>query len=162
MSHSIYISFTNHSSLQGSQGLWRSYICHNGCGSANWNQLMDYHGTWRDFGQIDGENIYQTVQENCDNKHVKICGSLYGFLRSALLFSKKLVSNLEVYVLIIDQCNPCVDNIDINGTYMTVARHVENLKVLQKDYFEVIVLYTHTWLTSVENWRWNFWRYITI
>ena len=61
--------------------------------------------------------------------------ALYGLLKSVLLFYNNLVKDLEDCGLNINPYNPCVANVIINGKQMTVAWHVDDLKVSQKDPF---------------------------
>ena len=59
--------------------------------------------------------------------------------RSSLHFYK-IVSDLEVSEFVINRCNPCVANMNINGSHMTVVCYVEYLKVLHNSPFEVTIL----------------------
>ena len=63
--------------------------------------------------------------------------ALYGLLRSALLFYKKLVGDLEGNGFVLNPYDPCVANKVINGAQMTVCLHVDNLKVSHVDLSEV-------------------------
>ena len=60
--------------------------------------------------------------------YVKMHKALYGMMRSALLFYRKLVGDLEAYGFKINPYDPCVANMDINGSQMTVVWHVDDLK----------------------------------
>ena len=53
--------------------------------------------------------------------YVKLSKALYGMLRSALLFYKKLASELIKMGFEINPYNPCVANKMINGCQMTVC-----------------------------------------
>jgi hypothetical protein len=55
--------------------------------------------------------------------------ALYGFLRSALLFYRKLVANLESNGFVLNPYSSCVANKVVNGKQMTVCWHMDNLKV---------------------------------
>ena len=68
---------------------------------------------------------------------VKIQKALYGLLRSALLFYKKLVGDLEGNWFMLNSYHPCVANKMINGAQMTVCWHVDDLKVSHVDPLEV-------------------------
>ncbi len=61
--------------------------------------------------------------------YVKMQKAIYGLLRSALLFYKKLVSNLKCTGFKLNPYDPCVANKTVNGTQMTVCWHVDDLKV---------------------------------
>ena len=68
---------------------------------------------------------------------------LYGFLASALVFYKKFVADLKEYGFKFNPYDPCVANMDINGSQMTVCWHVDDFKVSHKDPFEVTKLSTY-------------------
>jgi hypothetical protein len=61
--------------------------------------------------------------------YAKMQKAMYGLLRSALLFYRKLVVDLENSRFKLNPYNPCVANKIINSTQMTVCWHVDNLKV---------------------------------
>jgi hypothetical protein len=86
-------------------------------------------------------NLYQkyvTVdRKNTPILYVKIQKALYGLLRSALLFYKKLVGDLEGNGFVLNPYDPCVANKVINGAQMTVCWHVDDLKVSHVDPSEV-------------------------
>ena len=69
--------------------------------------------------------------------YVKVHKALYGLLRSALLFYRKLVSDLEAYGFELNPYDPCVANKMINGKQMTAVWHVDDLKLSHVDKFEV-------------------------
>ena len=69
--------------------------------------------------------------------------ALYGLLQSALLFYKKLRRDLEEYGFVINPYDPCVENAMIYGHQMTVAWHVNDLKVSHKDPFEITKFATY-------------------
>ena len=54
--------------------------------------------------------------------------SLYGCLKSALLFYEKLVGDLEAYSFKINPYDPCVANKMIGGKQLTVCWNVDDLK----------------------------------
>jgi hypothetical protein len=61
--------------------------------------------------------------------YVKMQKAIYGLLKSALLFYKKLVADLEENGFVINPYDPYVPNRVINGTQRTVCWHVDDLKV---------------------------------
>ena len=69
--------------------------------------------------------------------YVTMNKSLYGLLDTALVFYKKLVADLKAYGFKVNPYDPCVSNMDINGSQMTVFWHVDDLKVSHKVPFEV-------------------------
>ncbi len=71
--------------------------------------------------------------------YVKLSKGIYGLLKSALLFYRKFVDNLKKYVwpFIINPYNPCIANATIAGHQMTVTWHVDDLKILHVDPFQI-------------------------
>ena len=65
--------------------------------------------------------------------YVKMCKALYGMLRSALLFYRKLVKELEEYGFEINLYDPCVANNMVNGSQRTVVWHVDYLEVSSQE-----------------------------
>ena len=61
--------------------------------------------------------------------YVKLDKALYGMLRVALLFYKKLRRDLEEMGFVINPYDPCVANKMLNGKQMTVCWHVDDLLV---------------------------------
>ncbi len=55
--------------------------------------------------------------------------ALYGMMKSALLFYRKLVSELQDVGFKINPYNPCVVNKMINGTQMTIRWHADDLMI---------------------------------
>ena len=64
--------------------------------------------------------------------YVELLKALYGTLRAARLFWEKLSTKLKEWGFIMNRYDPCVTNKVINGTQMTVAWHVDDLKVSHK------------------------------
>jgi hypothetical protein len=63
--------------------------------------------------------------------YVELLKALYGMLRAALLFWKKLSSKLVLWGFTITPYDWCVANKMIDGKQCTVLWHVENLKILR-------------------------------
>ena len=59
--------------------------------------------------------------------------ALYRLLQSALLFYRKLRSELEDHGFTVNPYDPCVANKMINGKHMTVTWHVDDLKISHMD-----------------------------
>jgi hypothetical protein len=59
--------------------------------------------------------------------YVKMQKVLYGLLRSALLFYRKLVANLESDGFVLNPHDLCVANKVVNRKQMTVCWHVDDL-----------------------------------
>ena len=75
--------------------------------------------------------------------YVKLSKAIYGLLRSALLFYRKLRGELEAYDFVINPYDPCVANKMVNGKQMTVVWHVDDLKVSHVDKAEVTKFVAH-------------------
>ncbi len=69
--------------------------------------------------------------------YMKMKKAINGLLRSALLFYRKLVADLENSGLVINPYDPYVANKVINGKQMTVCWHVDDLKVSHMEPEEV-------------------------
>ena len=61
--------------------------------------------------------------------YVKLLRALYGLLKSALLFYKKLWGDLQQRGFVLNPYDPCVCNKTINGSQMTITWHVDDLKI---------------------------------
>ena len=72
--------------------------------------------------------------------YVKMNKAVYGMLRSAMLFYKKLRADLEDYGFVVNPYDPCVANMTVNGSQMTVVWHVDDLHVSHADDFEITKL----------------------
>jgi Reverse transcriptase (RNA-dependent DNA polymerase) len=59
--------------------------------------------------------------------------AIYGMLESALLFCKRLSSNLIRYGFNVNPYDPCVANREINQAQLTVSWHVNDLKISHQD-----------------------------
>jgi hypothetical protein len=71
-----------------------------------------------------------------DNKPVlcvKLQKALCGCLRSALLFYKKLLKDLEDRGFVVNPYDPCVANKTVNGKQFTITWHVDDLKLSHVD-----------------------------
>jgi hypothetical protein len=55
--------------------------------------------------------------------------AIYGMLKSALLFYRKLVANLCFIGFKLNPYNPCIANQDINGQQQTVIWHIDNFTI---------------------------------
>ena len=63
---------------------------------------------------------------------VRLTKALYGMLRVALLFYKKLHGDLELIGFEINPYDPCVANMQVDGSQLTVCWHVDDLKISHK------------------------------
>ena len=71
--------------------------------------------------------------------YVKMQTALYGLLRSALLFYKKLVATLESDGFVLNPYDSYVANKVVDGKQMTVYWQVDNLKVSHCDPAQVTI-----------------------
>ena len=69
--------------------------------------------------------------------YVTLQKALYGCLKSALLFYRKLVSEIVSLGFELNPYDPCVANMMINGKQMTITWHVDDLKISHLDEMEV-------------------------
>jgi hypothetical protein len=83
--------------------------------------------------------IYYLRRKNQALLYVKLSKAIYGLLKSALLFYNKIVADLQNYKapFVINRYDPCVANAIINGKQMTITWHVDDLKVLHVDPFQI-------------------------
>jgi hypothetical protein len=65
--------------------------------------------------------------------YVLLLKALYGTIRAALLFWRKLVGKLQEWGFMTNPYDPCVANKTINGAQCAVLWHVDDLKVSQVD-----------------------------
>jgi hypothetical protein len=65
--------------------------------------------------------------------YVKMQKAMYGLLRNALIFYKKLVVDLESAGYKLNPYDPYVADKTVNGTQMTVCWHMDDLKISHID-----------------------------
>ena len=75
--------------------------------------------------------------------YVRLSKALYGLLQSALLFYRKLRSELEDFGFEVNPYNPCVANKMVNGSQMAVTWHVNDLKISHVDSGKVTKFLNH-------------------
>ena len=64
--------------------------------------------------------------------YLELLKALYGMLKSALLFYRKLRRDFEQCGFTVNPYDPCVANKTVDGSQMTVVWHVDDLKILHK------------------------------
>ena len=72
--------------------------------------------------------------------YVRLSKALYGMLRAALLFYKRLRSDLENMGFEVNPYDPCVANKMVNGSQITICWHVDDVKVSHKEESAVTAL----------------------
>jgi hypothetical protein len=109
--------------------------------------LMTLRGRLAELMVKTAPNIYRKyITLDSNNRlvlYVLLQKALYGCLRSALLFYKKLVKDLKRKGFKLNRCDPCVANKMAKGKQFTLLWHVEDLKMSHMEYDEV---------TSMINW----------
>ena len=78
--------------------------------------------------------------------YVQLEKAVYGMMKSALLFYRKLVADLTSLGYVINPYDPCVANKMINGKQMTICWHVDDLIIGHVD--SSVVTTFLTWLAS--------------
>ena len=81
--------------------------------------------------------IYRSyITDNCTGRpilYVQLRKALYGLLKSALLFYRKLSSDLVALGFTINPYDPCIVNKQVNDKQLTVSWHVDNLNISHVD-----------------------------
>ena len=80
---------------------------------------------------------YIVVENGVPVLYVHVLNALYGTLKAALLFYKKLVNDLKSQGFVLNPYDICVANKMVNGKQLTVCWHVDDLKVSHVDTNEV-------------------------
>ena len=75
--------------------------------------------------------------------YVSLSKSIFILLHSALLFYRKLHTELDNFGFAVNKYDPCVANKMVNGSQMTVTWHVDDLKISHKDSLEVTKFLHH-------------------
>ena len=79
--------------------------------------------------------------------YVKLYKALYGCLKSALLFYRKLWGNLRQQGFVMNPYDPCVVNKTIDGSQMTITWHVNDLKISHQS--DAVINGVVAWLKSI-------------
>ena len=72
---------------------------------------------------------YLTDEKGKKVLYLRLQKALYGIMKSALLFYRKLISELKGMGFEINPYDPCIVNKMINGSQMTVRWHVDDLMI---------------------------------
>ncbi len=70
---------------------------------------------------------YVVLEKGRSVLYLQLQKALYGMMKSALLFYRKLVSELKKMGFDINPYDPCVANKMVNGTQMMIRWHVDDL-----------------------------------
>jgi Reverse transcriptase (RNA-dependent DNA polymerase) len=80
-----------------------------------------------------GFEHYVVIEGDQRVLYVLLLKALYGTMRAALLFWRKLTSKLQGWGFETNPYDPCVANKTVNGSQCTVMWHVDNLKISHVD-----------------------------
>jgi hypothetical protein len=72
---------------------------------------------------------YVVIEKGCSVPYLWLQKTFYKMMKSALLFYRKLVSELCDMGFEINPYDPCITNKMVNGTQMTVRWHVDDLMI---------------------------------
>ena len=72
---------------------------------------------------------YVILEKGKSVLYLRLQKALYGMMKSALLFYRKLVSELQEMGFTINPYDPCVANKTVNGTQMMIRWHVDDLMI---------------------------------
>ena len=113
--------------------------------------LMRFQGRLAELMEMVAPQIYRryvvTDSRGESILFVKLQKALYGMLKSALLFYKKLAVDLVSHGFKINPYDPCVVTKDIQGKQMTICWHVDDLKISHENSNEVTKV--GDWLKSI-------------
>jgi hypothetical protein len=94
--------------------------------------IMKMVGTLAELMVKTNPKLYQQyviLEKGRSVLYLQLQKALYGMMKSALLFYRKLVSELQEMGFEINPYNPCVANKTVNGTQMTIRWHVDDLMI---------------------------------
>jgi hypothetical protein len=80
---------------------------------------------------------YIMIEKGKKVLYVEALKAVYGTLRAALLFYKKLVKDLKSIGFELNPYDPCVANKIINGKQFTIVWHVDDLKISHAEKMEI-------------------------
>jgi Reverse transcriptase (RNA-dependent DNA polymerase)/Zinc knuckle len=78
-------------------------------------------------------NEFVTLEKGKRVLYVRLVKALYGTLKAAMLFWKKLTGVLESWGFVVNPYDRCVANKMVNGKQCTVIWHVDDLKISHED-----------------------------
>ena len=87
------------------------------------------------LAKIDPKTYHEYVHQRRGQAYIfcKVNVAIYGTLKAALLFWKKLSQSLKIRGFVINPYDWCIANKDINGSQCTIVWHVDDLKISHKD-----------------------------
>ncbi len=72
---------------------------------------------------------YVVIEKGCSVLYLWLQKVLYGMMKSALLFYRKLVAELRDMSFEVNPYDPCIANKMVNGTQMTGRWHIDGLMI---------------------------------
>ena len=94
--------------------------------------LMTLRGPLAELMALSAPEVYRdyvTLQGGKKVLYVRLQRALYGMLKSALLFYRKLCGDLKRMGFELNPYDPCVANKVVNGNQLTVCWHVDDVSV---------------------------------
>jgi hypothetical protein len=104
--------------------------------------IMRMNGTLAELMAKMDPKLYQKYLSDEKGKKVlylRLRNALYGMMKSALLFYRKLVLELKMMGFMIIPYNPCIANKFVNGSQMTLRWLVDNLRISHKNMVDIMV-----------------------
>ncbi len=94
------------------------------------------------MAQVDPQLYHKYIIHGFKNQpflYVKLTKAIYGLLKSALLFYRKFDEDLKSYSspFIVNPYDPCIANATVAGSQMTITWHIDDLKTLHINHFQV-------------------------
>jgi len=80
---------------------------------------------------------YLSVEKGKKVLYLRLQKALYGMMKSALLFYRKLVSELIEMGFVINPYDPCVANKIVNGSQLMLRWHVDDLMISHKNMADI-------------------------
>jgi hypothetical protein len=104
--------------------------------------IMRRNGTLAELMAKKDPKLYQKYLSDEKGKKVlylRLRKALYGMMKSALLFYRKLVSELKMMGFMINPYDPCIANKFVNGSQITLRWHVDNLMISHNNMVDIMV-----------------------
>jgi hypothetical protein len=105
--------------------------------------IMRMNGTLAELIAKTDPKLYQKCLSEEKGKKVlylHLRKALYGMMKSALLFYRKLISELKMVRFTINPYNSCIVNKFVNESQTTLRWHVDNLMISHKNMVDIMVL----------------------
>ncbi len=103
--------------------------------------IMKMNGLLAELMVKTGPKIYQkhvTIEKGRQVSYLRLQKALYGMMKSAMLFYRKLVKELKEKGFEINPYNPCMANKLVDGKQMTVRWHVNDLMISHVNQYKIL------------------------